>query len=200
MHNIPASPAYGVYIVHRKLAYTLCKKGQTYNHYNLQNVYLDFPEASAHSVQKQNKHTTRLLVQNVYLDCITEASIHTYKNRTNISIYWYKTSIRLYITEARSCRTNIQPLQYTGTKRLSDCTTEASIHTRYKNRTNIQPLQYTATKRISRLYITEVSMHTRYHYNILVQNVYLDCTSQKLACTLGTKSEQKTIYWYKTSI
>jgi methylphosphotriester-DNA--protein-cysteine methyltransferase len=62
----------------------------------------------------------------------------------------------------------IQPLQYTGIKRISRLyITEASIHTRYKNKTNIQPLQYTGTKRLSRLYITEASIHTRYRVCML---------------------------------
>jgi hypothetical protein len=80
------------------------------------------------------------------------ASVIYNLDRRFVPVYYSGCMFVLFLY--RKNRTNIQPLQYTGTKRLSRLyITEASIHTRYKNRTNNQtdkqPLQYTGTKLLS---------------------------------------------------
>jgi hypothetical protein len=99
-------------------------------------------------------------------------------------------------------RTNIQPLQYTVLYRVCML---ASVM--YNLDRRVVPVYCSGCMFVLFLYRVCMLASVMYNldrrfvpvycsgcmfvlFNILVQNVYLNCTSQKLACTLGTKTEQ----------
>jgi hypothetical protein len=161
------------------------KSEQTYNHYNIlvQYVYLDCTSqklaCTLGTKSEQTYNHYNILVQNVYLDCTSQKLAWTLGTKTEQTYNHYNILVQ-----------NVY-LDYNLDIRFVPVYCRGCMFVLFLYRVcMLASVMYNLDRRIVPVYCCGCMFVLFLCRVILVQYVYLDCTSQKLACTLGTKTEQ----------